>query len=133
LGRRRLQERLFDIRAADGYSFLARTSVLFRVTNAAVAWSELRKTLLGKPTARRRIGGLEEVVSALECGVALDDWVYTLVAQALRQFAAVPQQRAALKKGPALDRAILQLLETQTLWLGLQFYVIEVEPYPLSL
>lgn len=131
LGRRRWQQRLFDIRAADGYSFLARGSVLFRVTNAPVTWAQLRNKIPRPRVARRRIAGLDEVFSALECGIALDDWAYELMAEVLRQFAAAPEQRVALRKGPDLDRIILQLLEAKTLWAGLQFYSVEIEPYPM--
>lgn len=124
LARRRLNNCLFDIRAPDGYSFLARVNVVFRVTNAAWAWMRLRQRI-----HRRRILGMEEVAGAALCAQALDDWVYASVSEALSQLAGPALRPSTQQPGEQLNRATFQLLEAEMLLTGLQIYLVEVNPY----
>lgn len=124
LARRRLTNRLVDISSNDGYSFLARVNALFRITDPAKVWAYLRDqvphaSFLGVPR------GVDEIYIEQE----LDAWAYRLICDALHQLASVPALRAALQQGDALNRTTFALLEAETHLAGLQFYMVDVNPY----
>lgn len=124
LGRRQLTNRLFDIQSSDGFSFLARATVVYRVTDAVAAWSQLCSAV-----PFTRIGGIPQVVSRQHMEQVIDDWALQFISKALHQLASVPTQRASLQTGEFLNRATLAQLQAETLFAGLQFYTAEVTPY----